>query len=248
MNNRFHVIIPARLEATRLPRKPLVDLGGQPLILRVLERARACGALSVHVATDSKEIAAVVENSGGEVVMTSSEHGSGTDRLSEAAQLLGLADDAVVVNLQGDEPDMPPECVQQVSRLLQDHSGASMATLWWPIESESEWRDPHVVKLIADRAGRALYFSRSPIPHVRAGGWPNEAACRHIGLYAYRAGALAAWPSLAASRLESLESLEQLRALDAGWTIVCQKAVESVPPGIDTPEDLVRFIQQFERT
>ncbi len=248
MNNRFHVIIPARLEATRLPRKPLVDLGGQPLILRVLDRARACGALSVHVATDSEEIAAVVENGGGEVVMTSNEHRSGTDRLSEAAQLLGLADDAVVVNLQGDEPDMPPACVQQVSRLLQNHSGASMATLWWPIDNESDWRDPNVVKLVADHAGRALYFSRAPIPHVRSGNWPNETACRHIGLYAYRAGALAAWSSLEASRLEALESLEQLRALDAGWTIVCQKAVEPVPPGIDTPDDVDRFIQRVKHT
>lgn len=242
--NRFHIIIPARLSATRLPRKPLVDLGGRALILRVLEQARACGALSVHVATDSEEIAAVVEEDGGEVVMTSRHHPSGTDRLSEAAQRLGLADDAVVVNLQGDEPEMPPECVQQVSRLLQNHVGASMATLWWPIESESDWRDPNVVKLIADHAGRALYFSRAAIPHVRDGGWPKGAACRHIGLYAYRASALAAWPTLATSRLEQVESLEQLRALDAGWTIVCEKAARPVPPGIDTPEDVDRFTQR----
>ena len=243
--NRFHVIIPARLASTRLPRKPLTDLGGQPLVLRVHDRARTSGALSVHVATDSEEIAAVVEKGGGEVVMTSSEHRSGTDRLSEAAHLLGLADDAVVVNLQGDEPDMPPECIQQVSRLLQEHPGASISTLWWPIERESEWHDPNVVKLVADKAGRALYFSRAAIPHVRGGDWPQGRARRHVGLYAYRAGALAAWPNLVESELESFESLEQLRALDAGWSIVCEQAAAPVPPGIDTVADVQHFVERL---
>ncbi len=241
--NQFHVIIPARMASTRLERKPLVNLGGQPLVVRVLERARACGALSVHVATDNAEIAAVVEAAGGEAVMTSAHHRTGTDRLSEAAQALGLADDAIVVNLQGDEPDMPPACVRQVSQLLQDHPGASMATLWWPIDRESDWRDPNVVKLTVDAGGKALYFSRAPIPHPRDGGWPEAHARRHIGLYAYRAGALSAWPELPSSALEATESLEQLRALEAGWRIVCEQAVAAVPPGIDTPADVRRYLE-----
>jgi 3-deoxy-manno-octulosonate cytidylyltransferase (CMP-KDO synthetase) len=240
--NQFHVIIPARMASTRLKRKPLVDLGGKPLVVRVLEQARACGALSVHVATDHEEIAAAVETAGGDVLITAPDHRSGTDRLSEAAQLLGLADDAVVVNLQGDEPDMPPACVRQVSQLLQDNPTANMSTLWWPIEHEADWRDPNVVKLVADAGGNALYFSRAPIPHRRDGNWPEGHARRHVGLYAYRAGALSAWPELPASALEIAESLEQLRALEAGWRIVCEQAVAAVPPGIDTPADVRRFL------
>jgi 3-deoxy-manno-octulosonate cytidylyltransferase (CMP-KDO synthetase) len=241
--NAFHVIIPARMASTRLERKPLVDLAGKPMIVRVLERARQCGALSVHVATDDSEIAAVVEASGGEVLMTAADHRSGTDRLVEAAHLLGLADDAIVVNLQGDEPDMPPACVQQVAQLLDRHAAAAMATLWWPIEHREDWLDPNVVKLVADHGGRALYFSRAAIPHRRDGAWPEGQACRHIGLYAYRAGALASWPRLSPSALEQAESLEQLRALENGWSIMCERAVERVPPGIDTPADVQRFLQ-----
>jgi len=244
--NQYHVIIPSRMASSRLQRKPLVDLGGKPLIVRVLERARACGALSVHVATDEEEIAAVIESAGGEALMTGTHHRSGTDRLSEAAQLLGLPDDAIVVNLQGDEPDMPPACIQQVSQLLRDQPGASMATLWWPIERESDWNDPNVVKLVTDSGGKALYFSRAPIPHVRDGGWPQAQARRHIGLYAYRAGALSAWPELAPSALEAAESLEQLRALEAGWSIVCEQAVAVVPPGIDTPADVQRYLEGID--
>ncbi len=244
--NQFHVIVPARMASSRLERKPLVDLGGKPLIVRVLERARACGALSVHVATDSEEIAGVVEAAGGEALITSAHHRCGTDRLSEAAQLLGLADDAIVVNLQGDEPEMPPACIQQVSRLLENHPGASMATLWWPIDRESDWLDPNVVKLVTDAGGKALYFSRAPIPHVRDGDWSQTQARRHIGLYAYRAGALSAWPDLAASALEIAESLEQLRALEAGWSIVCEQAVAAVPPGIDTPADVRRYLGRID--
>ncbi len=241
--NRFHVIIPARMASTRLARKPLVDLGGQPLVVRVLEQARACGALSVHVATDHEEIAAAVEAAGGDVLITAREHRSGTDRLSEAAQLLGLADEAIVVNLQGDEPEMPPVCVRQVAQLLQDNPTANMSTLWWPIDDEAVWQDPNVVKLVADASGNALYFSRAPIPHRRSGGWPEDHARRHIGLYAYRADALSAWPGLPASALETAESLEQLRALEAGWRIVCQQAATDVPPGIDTPADVRRYLE-----
>lgn len=234
----FHILIPARLASSRLPNKPLADLAGRALILRVVDRARAAGAVSVHVATDSEEIARVVTDDGAEAVMTARDHRSGTDRLAEAAASLGLPADAVVINLQGDEPGMPAACLRQVARLLVHNPDSQMATLWREVSDAREWRDPNVVKLVADGAGRALYFSRSPIPAVRDGDWPGAAARAHLGLYAYRAGALAQWPSLPASRLEALESLEQLRALSAGWCIVCERAVEPVPPGIDTPQDL----------
>lgn len=234
----FHILIPARLDSTRLPRKPLADLAGRPLILRVVERALSAGAASVHVATDSDAVAEAVRSDGGEVVMTRADHVSGTDRLAEAARTLELADDEIVVNLQGDEPEMPGECLRQVAELLADSPTARMATLWRPLEAESQWRDPNVVKLVVDGDGRALYFSRGPIPHVRSGGWPGAAARAHVGLYAYRAGALARWQRLPESELERLESLEQLRALAAGWSIACAPAREAVPAGIDTPEDL----------
>lgn len=244
----FHVLIPARLASTRLPRKPLAEVAGRALILRVCDRARAAGATSVHVATDSEEVAALVRADGGDVVMTREEHRSGTDRLAEAASRLGLAGEDIVVNLQGDEPEMPPACLRQVADLLAAQPAARMATLWRDVESETEWRNPNVVKLVTDERGRALYFSRSPIPHVRDGGWPGPAARAHLGLYAYRAAALEDWQTLAPSALEGLESLEQLRALSAGWIIACARAEEAVPAGIDTPEDLVAATARFSRT
>jgi len=241
----FHVLIPARLAATRLPQKPLADLAGRALILRVCDRARRAGAASVHVATDSEEVAELVRGDGGNVVMTRADHRSGTDRLAEAAAKLKLSDDEIVVNLQGDEPEMPPACLRQVAELLAAQREAQMATLWRAVACEHEWRNPNVVKLIVDGRGRALYFSRSPIPYVRDGGWPSSAARAHLGLYAYRAGALAEWRSLPASELEGLESLEQLRALAAGWIIACDQAQAEVPPGIDTPEDLAAAAARF---
>lgn len=245
MTTAFHVLIPARLASTRLPNKPLADLAGRAMILRVCDRARSSGAASVHVATDSDEVAELVRADGGEVVMTRSDHRSGTDRLAEAASKLGLAGDDIVVNLQGDEPEMPSSCLRQVAGLLVSQPCARMATLWRSIESEAQWRSPDVVKLVADERGRALYFSRSPIPHVRDGGWPGSTARAHLGLYAYRAAALEQWQSLAASALESRESLEQLRALSAGWSIACARAVEPVPAGIDTPGDLAAAAARF---
>lgn len=234
----FHILIPARLGATRLPRKPLAKLVGRALILRVCDRAREAGAISVHVATDSDAVADCVRADGGDVLLTRSDHRSGTDRLAEAAETLGLEEDAIVVNLQGDEPEMPAACLRQVADLLAASAEASMATLWRPLENESEWRRPDVVKMVCNAREHALYFSRSPIPHVRDGGWPAQVARAHLGLYAYRAGALKRWRSLPASELEALESLEQLRALSAGWVIATEQAVEPVPAGIDTPEDL----------
>lgn len=241
----FHVLIPARLASTRLPNKPLADLAGRALILRVCDRARSAGASSVHVATDSEAVAERVRADGAEVVMTCSDHRSGTDRLAEAAAKLGLAGDDIVVNLQGDEPEMPSLCLRQVAGLLASQPRARMATLWRSIDSEAEWRSPDVVKLVGDEFGRALYFSRSPIPHLRDGGWPGSAARAHLGLYAYRVAALREWQSLAPSALESCEALEQLRALAAGWIIACARAEAPVPAGIDTPEDLAAAAARF---
>lgn len=240
MTAEFHILIPARMESTRLPDKPLADLGGQPLVVRVLERAAAAGASSVHVATDSAAIGEAVRAAGGAVVMTRSDHASGTDRLAEAVAQLDLDPAAVIVNLQGDEPLMPPSGLLRVVELLRADADARMATLWQPLTCEREWCDPNVVKLVTDEQGRALYFSRAPIPHPRERGFEPGSACRHVGLYAYRADALRAWPELAPSRLEGLESLEQLRALSAGWRIACAQAPEPIPAGIDTPEDLAR--------
>lgn len=245
MSTPFHILIPARLGSTRLPRKPLALLGEEPMIVRVLERARAAGPKSVHVATDSEEIAAVVRAAGGAVVMTRPDHLSGTDRLAEAVALLGLSREDIVVNLQGDEPLMPDACLQQVAKLLTSDRQAHMATLWAPVEDEAEWRNPNVVKLVADAQQRALYFSRAPIPHPRGRDFLSGEACRHIGLYAYRVAALQDWSQLPPSPLESAESLEQLRALSAGWTIACARACAQVPPGIDTPEDLARIQALF---
>lgn len=234
----FHILIPARLESTRLPRKALADLGGRPLIVRVVERARSAGARSVHVATDNDEIAAAVQAAGGLVVRTRADHDSGTSRLAEAVEQLDLRDEALIVNVQGDEPAVPSACIHQLAGLLAAHETARMATLWTRIEDRSEWLDPNVVKLVADAGGRALYFSRAPVPTVRDGGWPEGCARRHVGLYAYRAGALRQWNDLPRSRLADLESLEQLRALEAGWHIQVDEGVEPMPPGVDTADDL----------
>ena len=243
--NPFHVIIPARLASTRLPEKALADLAGKPLIVRVWERACAAGAASVHVATDSDRIADAVRGAGGQVVITASGHDSGTSRLSEAAGKLRLDGDEIVVNVQGDEPAVPVACLKQLAGLLGASTGARMATLWADLADAAEWRDPNVVKLVTRADGRALYFSRAPIPARRAGGWPQALACRHVGLYAYRAAALADWPELPASPLEASEALEQLRALQAGWEIACQRAVEAIPPGVDTAEDLAAMRRHF---
>lgn len=245
MNDGFHILIPARLASTRLPDKPLADLGGRSLIVRVLERAHAAGAASVHVATDSERVARCVQQAGGAVVMTRADHASGTDRLVEAVQRLGLAADQIVVNLQGDEPLMPLVAIRSVVDLLEADGEARMATLWRPLESASQWRDPNVVKLVTDAAGRALYFSRAPVPWPRGREFQPGDGCRHVGLYAYRVSALRAWPDLPPSRLEVLESLEQLRALSAGWGIACAPCPEPVPAGIDTPEDLARVRANF---
>lgn len=234
----FHIIIPARMASKRLPGKALADLGGQPLVVRVWARAMTAGAESVHVATDSERIADAVRAAGGRVVMTAADHDSGTSRLSEAACRLGLGPDALIVNVQGDEPAVPVACLKQLAGLLDSRPSARMATLWVDIADQTQWVDSNVVKLVVREDGSALYFSRTPIPARRDGDWPRGQARRHVGLYAYRVSALAEWPGLPQSPLEQAEALEQLRALQAGWEIVCERAVEAIPPGVDTAEDL----------
>ena len=245
----FHVLIPARLESQRLPNKPLADLAGLPLIVRVWQQACKSSAASVHVATDSEAVAEAVSAAGGDVVMTQKDHDSGTSRLAEAAALLNLADQACVVNVQGDEPVMPPACIDQVAKLLLNQPKAQMATLWRMLDGVEQWQDVNVVKLVTDRQGFALYFSRASIPYLRSAQpedvLQNGLARRHIGLYAYRADALNQWNDLPHSALAELESLEQLRALDAGWKIVCAQAQEPIPPGVDTPEDLEAMRAHF---
>ena len=244
----FTVIIPARYAATRLPGKPLADLGGRPLLQWVHERALASGAARVAVATDDARIEAAARAFGGEVVMTSPEHHSGTDRIADAARQLGLPDDALVVNVQGDEPLMPPPLIRQVAGNLAAHPAADMATLSQRILTLSELASPHVVKVVCDREGYALYFSRALIPQPRDGmpeaehladavpGWQ-----RHIGIYAYRVGFLRAFVHWPPAAIETTEMLEQLRALWNGASIHVAEACAPAPVGVDTPEDLARL-------
>jgi 3-deoxy-manno-octulosonate cytidylyltransferase (CMP-KDO synthetase) len=245
--NEFHVLIPARLASTRLPEKALADLCGKPLIVRVWENALGAGADSVTVATDSERIADAVREAGGRVVMTRDAHDSGTSRLVEAADTLGLDRRANVVNIQGDEPAVPVACIRQLVALLEADPEADMATLWVRLNDSAEWRNPSVVKLVADHAQRAMYFSRAPIPASRDRGFPDGQVCRHLGLYAYRVDALKRWAELPESPLERYESLEQLRALQAGWRIACAEAEQQVPPGVDTEHDLEAMRHRFQR-
>jgi 3-deoxy-manno-octulosonate cytidylyltransferase (CMP-KDO synthetase) len=246
----FVVAIPARHAASRLPGKPLRLLGGEPLVLHAARRALAAGAREVWVAADDERIARALDGSGARVAMTSPAHASGSDRLAECARIAGWSDDTVVVNLQGDEPFAPPEGIRAVAEVLLA-SGAPMATLATPVADASMLFDPNTVKLVRRADGDALYFSRAPLPWARdafassrdalpasdaaAGTW-----LRHIGIYAYRNGFLQAFTALPPGRLEQLESLEQLRALEAGYRIAVGVAPVAFPPGVDTPDDLAR--------
>ncbi|WP_115718894.1 3-deoxy-manno-octulosonate cytidylyltransferase [Gallaecimonas mangrovi] len=243
----FTVVIPARYASSRLPGKPLLDIAGKPMVLHVLDKANAAGADDVWVATDDERIEAAVSQAGGQVMMTAKDHESGTDRLAEVARRLKLSDDTIIVNIQGDEPLIPTAVVRQVAKLLADHPQAAMATLATPISDQEEAVNPNAVKVVTDKAGFALYFSRASIPAQRdkvlAGKGPELADSllrRHLGIYAYRAGFLARYASLAASPLEKLEALEQLRVLWHGERIIVADACELPPAGIDTPQDLAR--------
>lgn len=241
----YRIVIPARMASQRLPGKPLLEIGGKSLIEHVYRRACESSASSVVIATDSTDILGAVNGFGGEAVMTSGDHQSGSDRIAECIDTLGWPDSELVVNLQGDEPMMPPACLDQVAGVLQQNPDADVASLYWAIESEEEVLDPNVVKVVCSGTGQALYFSRSVIPHPRnetIGSAMLSGASwkRHIGLYAYRAGALRAFTRLSASPLERLEKLEQLRFLESGRRIVMERACTVIPAGVDTPEDLER--------
>jgi 3-deoxy-manno-octulosonate cytidylyltransferase (CMP-KDO synthetase) len=232
---RFQVIIPARYASTRFPGKPLADLGGKPMVVRVCERAAASGAAAVHVATDDRRIAEAVRAHGHDVVMTRADHVSGTDRLAEAARKLGLKDSAIVVNVQGDEPLIAPRLIAQVARILGRRRKASVSTACHAIHDAEAAANPNVVKVVLDAEGYALYFSRSQIPFPREAG----AGCfRHAGIYGYRVGFLKKFARLKPAPPEQAEALEQLRALWHGHRIAVALSAAEIPPGVDTPGDL----------
>lgn len=237
----FLVVIPARLASTRLPRKPLADIGGKPMVIRVAERAQQSNAQSVVVATDSPEIQAVCDEYRIECLLTSPDHSTGTDRIAEVAQLLKLPADTIVVNVQGDEPLIPPELINQVAQTLADNALCAISTVAVVITDASEISNPNVVKVVLNKTGEALYFSRASIPFVRdietVG---NVAHLRHLGIYAYRADFLQAYTRLEPAPPEQAEALEQLRALWNGYRIAVHIASEAPPAGVDTAEDLER--------
>jgi len=252
---RFRVAIPARYASTRLPGKPLRMLAGRTLLERVYRRAVASGALEVVIATDDARIRAAAEGFGATVCMTAPEHPSGTDRLAEVAARCGWPDQAIVVNVQGDEPQMPPALIRQVAAELDAHPSAGIATVCARIERSEELFDPNVVKVTRDREGIALYFSRAPIPWhreaFRDGGRElpelrgDAAWFRHIGLYAYRVAVLRDYPRLEPATIERVEALEQLRALWHGIRIRVAEAAEAPPPGVDTEADLARVAAEL---
>lgn len=252
-----HIVIPARFKSTRLPGKPLLKIHGKPMILWVAEKASTASfADDVCVATDNEEIAKVCKEAGFEVVMTREDHASGTDRLAEVAQIKGWSDKDIVVNMQGDEPLVPPLLLEQCKQLLEQDSDSVMATLYEPIEDHDTFMRPSVVKVVADEHDRALYFSRAPIPcdrdhalalahHDSLTETPSlivpKNANRHLGLYAYRVGLLKRFVNWPQSPLETIECLEQLRVLENGGKIAVAKAQLTLPPGVDTQEDLDRL-------
>jgi 3-deoxy-manno-octulosonate cytidylyltransferase (CMP-KDO synthetase) len=232
---RFHVVIPARYASTRFPGKPLADLAGRPMVVRVCERAAKSGAAGVHVATDDERIARAVRDAGFAAVMTRADHASGTDRIAEAARRLRLAEREVVVNVQGDEPLIPPRLIREVATLLGKRRDASVSTACHEIHDVAALASPNVVKVVTDAAGYALYFSRSRVPYPRE---PGAACYRHAGIYGYRVGFLKKYARLKPAPLEKSEALEQLRALWHGYRIAVAVSRQEIPPGVDTPEDL----------
>jgi 3-deoxy-manno-octulosonate cytidylyltransferase (CMP-KDO synthetase) len=238
---RFIAVIPARLASTRLPGKALADIGGKPMVVRVAERAQESGAAKVCVATDHRDIALAVERAGFQAVMTRGDHPSGTDRIAEAAEHLGLGAEDVVVNVQGDEPLIEPALIDACAALLAERGECVMSTVAHAIDERGDFENPNIVKVVLDARGHALYFSRAPIP------WPRDAAAsdvqalrplRHVGLYAYRAGFLRRFPRLSHSPLEEIERLEQLRVLWHGERIAVHVSNLAAGVGVDTADDL----------
>lgn len=248
MNNPgiYHIVIPARLASERLPGKILLDLAGKPMLQHVWQRAMESSARSVAIATDDDSIMDAARAFGAQAILTRTDHQSGSDRIAECAEKLGWPDDHLVVNLQGDEPLMPAACLDQVAALLIEQPECEVASLYWPISQADEVLNPNAVKVVTDLNDRALYFSRSPIPHARSYDSVDAALGagiewkRHLGLYAYRLGALRRFTSCSPTPLESSERLEQLRMMEQGGHIAMARACEFIPPGIDTAEDLQR--------
>ena len=246
MSQAFTVIVPARLASTRLPRKPLADIHGVPMVVRVAQRAALSNAFQVVVAADSIEIVQACQAHGVRAMLTQMDHPSGSDRLAEASTLLGLKPHDVVVNVQGDEPLINPELINQVAEFLVQRPTASMSTAAHEIQELAEFTNPNVVKVVIDQAQLALYFSRAPVPWWRDGFsngiqcLPQPAPLRHIGIYAYRAVFLQSFPTLQPAPIETAEALEQLRALWHGHKIAVHITPDVPGPGVDTPEDLER--------
>ena len=251
----YTVIVPARMASSRLPDKPLADIAGVPMVVRVAQRAARSGATRVVVAADDARVLQACAAHGVQALLTRQDHASGSDRLAEACALLGLPDDALVVNVQGDEPLIPPELIGEVARVLAERPEASMGTAAHAIHELSEYTSPHVVKVVLDARQLALYFSRAPIAWWRDGqqadgrfaALPQPAPLRHIGIYSYRAGFLRQFPQLPPAPMETLESLEQLRALWHGHRIAVHVSEAAPGPGVDTPADLARVREIFAR-
>ncbi len=251
----FTVLIPARLASTRLPNKPLADIGGAPMVVRVAQRAQLSRAVRVVVATDSQEVMAQCKNFGIDSVLTGQAHASGSDRLAEACNLLGLPDDAVVVNVQGDEPLIDVALINAVAQLLNERPDCAMSTAAHAVQSLEDYLNPNVVKVVLDARHTAMYFSRAPVPHARdhaeqiwwdaPGSLPKP--LRHVGIYGYRAHFLKSFPHLTPAPQELLESLEQLRALWHGHKIAVHITEKSPGMGVDTPADLLAARQMFAR-
>ena len=248
----FKVVIPARFASTRLPGKPLLDICGKPMVIRVAEQAAKSGAQQIIIATDHQPIITAANEHGFHACMTRADHSSGTDRIAEVSAQQGWTDDTIVVNVQGDEPLIPPSLISAVAQHLADHPDCAIATACHPIHEEAFMRNPNIVKAVLDKHGNALYFSRAPIP------WPRDAyaenqplpqsvtVLRHIGIYAYRAGFLREYGQLTPALIEQVESLEQLRALYHGYKIGVTITQEAPPSGVDTQQDLQVARQDFE--
>ena len=234
------IVIPARFASTRLPGKPLLDIGGMTMIERVYRQAEKAGLDEILVATDDERILEVCKTQDMNVIMTDAEHQSGTDRLAEVVKVKNYDSDDIIINVQGDEPLIPPSNIAQVADLLEANPDAVMATLSTPITELESFKNPNVVKVVSDATDKALYFSRAQIPFERAQEGDLSLCQRHIGIYAYRAGFLPEYASWPVAELEQRESLEQLRVLYQGKTIMVQEAREVPPEGVDTPEDLTQ--------
>lgn len=248
----FHVVIPARFASTRLPGKPLLEIGGKPMVIRVAEQAAKSGAQQIIIATDYEPILAAAAAHGFKACLTRADHSSGTDRIAEVVAQQGWPDDTIVVNVQGDEPLIPPALIHAVARHLHEHPECAIATACHPIHDEASMRNPNIVKTVLDKNGNALYFSRAPIPYPRdafAQGATLPAdlpVLRHIGIYAYRASFLRTFGQLAPSAIEQIEALEQLRALWHGHKIGVTITRDAPPSGVDTEADLLAARTIFE--